>query len=147
MVIRMVRFAYAPFGTYGKLFVPGWDKQLWTVECPWEMNEPSISCIPEGRYTFARGTWNRDPGPDDDLETFEIEDVPGRSQIKLHPANFPSDLSGCVGVGTGLASRGHEWGVSNSREAHAMLMQFLDSLLNCDIVVSSPVVDMEEFHG
>lgn len=64
-----------------------------TVELPWKNNQRRISCIPPGTYTaikhnspkFGACLW--------------IQDVPDRSEILIHPANFWHDLLGCIAPG------------------------------------------------
>ncbi|UCC71270.1 MAG: hypothetical protein JSV86_12860 [Gemmatimonadota bacterium] len=91
-MIELVRYIDAPFGTYGELFLP--EFSCLTVERPWMDNRPNISCIPPGVYkvspTMFRGLY----------KTLEVEGVPGRSLIKIHKANVPDDLRGCIGLGT-----------------------------------------------
>lgn len=48
MSVTLERFAYSPFGTFGKLIYG--DKTFLTVERPWLGNKPYKSCIPEGVY-------------------------------------------------------------------------------------------------
>lgn len=64
-----------------------------TVELPWKDNERRISCIPPGIYTAIK---HHSPkfGP-----CLWIQDVPGRSEILIHPANFWHDLLGCIAPG------------------------------------------------
>lgn len=64
-----------------------------TVELPWKDNQRNISCIPPGKY----------PG---ELRTSEkyglhvhIKEVPDRSYILIHPANFVRQLRGCIAPG------------------------------------------------
>lgn len=77
--------------TIGKL--TGVGVNLVTLELPWKANEPKISCIPEGtykvlpRYTADRG------------RHFEVQNVPGRSKILFHPANYVFELEGCIAPG------------------------------------------------
>ena len=108
-MITLTRFCYSSKGTFGLLEYAELD--LYTVERPWRQNEVSVSCIPEGTYrlglTSFRGKY----------ETLEIEGVPGRSEIKIHVANSPSDLSGCVGVGLNIGVLGTEWSVVASQSA------------------------------
>jgi hypothetical protein len=70
-------------------------------ELPWRNNERRISCIPSGIYLckphispkFGKCFW--------------LQDVPGRSEILIHVANwmgskesgFKSDLLGCLAIG------------------------------------------------
>ena len=46
-----------------------------------------------------------------------LEDVPGRTYILIHAANYASDVQGCIGLGTSLM--GDRVAVSNSRKAVA----------------------------
>jgi len=99
-LLKLKRFDRLEEGTFGKLIFPdGW--WCYTVERPWLDNKPMVSCIPDGVYTLGlrysptvkritRGRYS---------EGWEIQDVPGRSYIMVHPANWPTDLNGCVGVG------------------------------------------------
>ena len=64
-----------------------------TVELPWLNNQKYISCITPGTYIgikhdspkFGMCIW--------------IQNVPGRSEILIHPANYWHDLRGCAGPG------------------------------------------------
>lgn len=69
-----------------------------TIEREWHNNIPRISCIPAASYRCVRDTFHRGGYP-----CFTILDVPGRSLIKFHRANFEENLLGCVGVGLGMA--------------------------------------------
>lgn len=64
-----------------------------TVELPWKDNQRCISCIPKGTYTAIK---HHSPkfGP-----CLWIQNVPGRSEILIHPANFWHDLLGCIAPG------------------------------------------------
>ena len=67
-----------------------------TLERPWKNNQPNISCIPKGTYDVK---WTFSPKF---LKyTYEIIAVPRRSGIRIHSANFFSDLFGCVALGNG----------------------------------------------
>ena len=48
MIVRLVRHAYLPVGTFGRLWLPGFD--CWTVERPWKNNRRNVSCFPIGTY-------------------------------------------------------------------------------------------------
>lgn len=96
---------YFEEGTNGLLTVGG-RKVCNTIELPWRNNMRSVSCIPEGRYRLRkryseRFKWH-----------IEIEEVPQRSAILFHPANYAlHELRGCIapvlelsGAGKGLYS-------------------------------------------
>jgi hypothetical protein len=93
MVLKLTR-AYLPTGTFGKLELSPEDWACYTVERPWKNNSPNISCIPEGVYRIFRSEYHRGGYP-----CFEVEGVAYRSLIKIHKANWPTDVEGCIGVG------------------------------------------------
>ena len=64
-----------------------------TLELPWKNNKRMISCIPLGTYNVIKRV-SKKYG-----EHFHIIDVPGRDFILIHPANYVTQLRGCVGVG------------------------------------------------
>ena len=80
-------------GTEGELLVEG-IHMCYTLERPWLDDAQDISSIPLGVYE-VRPCWS---------EHFNalmphLMDVPGRSQIMLHPANWVSQLKGCIALG------------------------------------------------
>jgi len=113
--LELCRFAYTPDGTFGSMLVDG--AVLYTVERPWVGNQTTVSCIPEGTYScrprrFFRGGY----------DAIHIQSVPGRTHILFHRANIPSDLAGCIGVGSRLGVLGGQWAVLQSRAAFSRFM-------------------------
>ncbi len=47
--------------------------------------------------------------------------VPGRTYIEIHPANYPSQLEGCIAVGNSIDNDS----LDNSRDAFSHLMALL----------------------
>jgi hypothetical protein len=115
-MITVERFAYTPFGTFGRLTFS--DFECFTVERPWENNEPDVSCIPVGTYPldpnahYHRGNY----------DCCEILEVEGRTLIKIHIANTLDDVKGCIGVGSKLGWVHWKWAVENSRNTFFQLM-------------------------
>jgi len=68
----------------------------YTLELPWKDNQHNISCIPTGTYTVVKRT-----SPKHGVH-FHITNVPNRSYILIHVANYVSDLRGCVAPGASL---------------------------------------------
>lgn len=64
-----------------------------TLELPWKGNKNRLSCIPVGTYKVIR---RKSPKYGNH---FHILDVPDRSYILIHNANFYYELLGCIGVG------------------------------------------------
>jgi hypothetical protein len=78
-----------------------------TIELPWLQNRRNVSCIPDGRYRLLSRY-----SPKHKLH-LHVADVPGRSNILVHPANHAKrELLGCIapvlqltGPGQGRQSR------------------------------------------
>ncbi len=64
------------------------------LELPWKENSPDESCIPEGEYE-VKAKKSKKFG---DL-AFEIQDVPGRTDILMHVGNFTRESRGCQFLG------------------------------------------------
>lgn len=120
MVVTLERWAYsAKDGVFGTLRVG--DLELYTVERPWLDNEPSKSAIPVGEYPLKLGRYNRGGYP-----AYELQNVPGRSLIKIHIANTMDDLLGCIGVGTDTGFVANRWAVTSSTDALRLFMDAMD---------------------
>ena len=62
----------------------------------------------------------------DYVEGWEVCDVPGRTYIMMHPANWPDDVEGCIGPGREYKVLEGRNGVTRSRATFAQLMGRLD---------------------
>ena len=86
-------------GTFGVLVFD--DQYIYTGELPWRNNQPNISCIPEGKYAVRMRVSPRYG------RVYEITNVPNRSHILFHQANYcgdkdlgyRADVRGCVATG------------------------------------------------
>ncbi len=85
-----------------------------TLELPWKDNERGISCVPEGEYPIIleRSSKFR-------MTLWELKDVPNRSEVKIHPANYTSQIEGCIALGTDFSDINEDGiiDVINSRHA------------------------------
>ncbi len=93
----IIKREYKKDRTLGQMtiFVDGKEKQrLFTLELPWLDNKNNISCIPEGEYNVIPNNTVSHPN------TYRLCDVPKRSGILIHIANYPKDIKGCIAVGT-----------------------------------------------
>ena len=98
MKIEVIRTIDNGIETLGSLAVIGGDGILFTcvtLELPWKDNEMGISCIPKGIY-HARKVKATTAIP---YEHIYLMDVPHRSGICIHKANYVSQLQGCIAVG------------------------------------------------
>jgi hypothetical protein len=116
-MIVLERFAYAPSGTFGRLYLPS-GKVLFTVEDRDNNNAKGDSCIPEGEYLCVPSRYHRG-----NYEAYEITGVPGRSRILFHTGNTSGDVDGCVAVGVNTGFVGNMWAVTSSRQAFEEFMQ------------------------
>ena len=75
-----------------------WDGPIRTLtikslELPWLDNGPRKSCIPIGTYTMR---WTTSPKFG---ATWQVMDVPNRTAIRIHAANYTRQLLGCIAPG------------------------------------------------
>lgn len=93
----LTRDLMTPDVTHGKLsIVDPAGKVLFscfTLELPWKDNKPQISCIPPGQYRLLHRSSPKY------ANHLHVLDVPGRSYILIHPANYVSQLRGCIAPG------------------------------------------------
>lgn len=106
-------------GTFGTLSLDNFN--CLTVELPDRNNEPNTSCIPKGQYTCK---WTHSPRLD--KYTYEVLNVPNRDGIRIHSANYPDQLLGCIALGSYTANVNGKEGVFNSRDT----TQKFETLLN-----------------
>lgn len=65
-----------------------------SLELPWKDNQNSISSFVPGKYK-CKYTMS----PSFGFKTYEITSVPGRSGVRIHSANYVSQLRGCIALG------------------------------------------------
>ena len=97
MKVEIQRISKSEFQTLGILTIfdkhnfPFWECR--TLELPWLENKNRISCIPNGEYEVVK----RNSAKYGDH--FHILNVPNRSYILIHNANYVRQLQGCIAVG------------------------------------------------
>lgn len=69
---------------------------LHTLEDDWKNNRRGESCIPASRYPLKLV---RRPPEKGGYLCYEVQGVPGRSLIRIHPGNTEEDIEGCILVG------------------------------------------------
>lgn len=95
----LTRQATGDDGTFGEIKVD--DFHCFTIELPWRQNKIGRSCIPAGSYLC---TWRYSQRHG---LCYHLEDVPGRTDVEIHSANFAGDSSmgmkvqllGCIAPG------------------------------------------------
>jgi len=118
-IITLTRIISTDEGVLGLLHKNGKPISV-TLERPWKDNLAWESCIPFGLYPLTR----LDKSKAFKYPHYLIEDVPKRTFIKIHVANYPSELHGCIGVGSYFANGAIA--VSKSRVAMDHVMWSLD---------------------
>ncbi len=107
-----------------------------TLELAYRENQPDVSCIPIGSYKCK---WTRSSrlskAKGEDVYTYEVLDVPNRSGIRIHSANFFHSLLGCIALGEGYIDldKDGEADITNSRatvKAFYQLMNKQDFMLH-----------------
>lgn len=133
--LAIERFAYTPEGTFGRMTINGYT--LYTVEQPWNGNLVGASCIPQGVYECVPSYYHRGG-----YKAVEVTGVAGRSQIKIHKANWPHQLRGCIAPVSDFGCVSDMVGGSNSSRAFKMFMEEYGSerfTLRITQYVESPV--------
>ena len=97
-----------------------------TLELAWNNNNNRISCIPKGTYKVV---WRNSAKYG---KHFHITNVPNRSLILIHNANYHYQLLGCIGVGenhTDLNKDGY-LDITNSKATMRYLLRILPNNFN-----------------
>ena len=105
------------WGTFGYLTISGMDFKCVTVERPWLENQSDnpktlqneSSCVPAGTYIIRL-----DYSPKHGRQLYELQNVPGRSEVQIHAANFARELLGCIAVGKTIEFFGGGKGITSS---------------------------------
>lgn len=96
-VVAIQRTGEESGGMWGKLSCKEAGLELLTLERPWLQNANGVSCIPAGTYN-VRATVSARFG----RIMYLVEGVSERDGIRIHPANFPCELQGCIALGTSI---------------------------------------------
>jgi hypothetical protein len=134
MVLDLVRVGQSVLGTFGVLR-HGMVPFVLTLERPWQDNAPEISCIPAGRYVC-----HRVKSPKFGI-TFEVMQVPGRSNILLHSGNTLEDTHGCILIGEEFGGTWAAPDLRSSQRGLQELFRYLDGIPAFDLnVIDAPPI-------
>ena len=86
-------------------------KEWQTLERPPLDNQNGISCIPVGTYQ-AEIYQSPTKG-----SVYLLQNVPGRTMIEIHAANWVHELLGCIALGMSRGTYNGELGIGSSRAA------------------------------
>ena len=126
------RFETSIHGTFGLLTIDNF--KCFTLELPDYNNTQSISCIPQGEYEVSLRY-----SPSFKKTLYNVKNVPKRSFILIHGANFAGDkekglqshLEGCIALGYKKGSAVNKFGIQQkcifqSQQALNDFMRLLD---------------------
>lgn len=137
LIIDLVRVGSSHRGTFG-VMRHGDVPFVLTLERPWKNNERNVSCIPPDRYRCRR---IRSPRFGD---TYEICDVPGRTNVLFHAGNTVEDTQGCILVGEEFSGTWDKPMLVSSQRGFAELMKYLDKVPEFELVIhEAPSVRVE----
>tara|TARA_R100000654_G_scaffold74646_1_gene109563 strand:+ start:5448 stop:5861 length:414 start_codon:yes stop_codon:yes gene_type:complete len=107
--------------TLGRLFIfKGLDieYECCTLELPDNNNKRNISCIPTGEYNVKPRTSEKYG------KHYLVENVENRDYILIHPANYYTQLRGCIAVGSDFydINKDGECDITYSRKTMAQLL-------------------------
>jgi hypothetical protein len=137
--LYLERVAYLEMVTLGKIEHPKLARRIYTLERPWVPSAvgpggtPSVSCVPDGRYTLVAHDSERHPNTyqlwNDSLgvygDALPIGQAWGRTSILIHPGNVVADVIGCIAVGFELSFAQGVVQTFRSRDAMASLVALL----------------------
>ena len=120
MLITVNRERQTPEGIFGSLSLDWHPFRCKTVE-------NRALAIPAGTYP-VEFTWS----PRFNMILPLVDNVPNRSDIRIHAANFPAQLEGCIGVGDFEETNA----VDNSRVTLNALLKILDQQKDISLQVN-----------
>lgn len=137
--ILLRRVDLAPTHTLGILGIRGFGGirlyECVSLELPWKNNAREVSCVPAGEYDIVL-----EYSQSKKMDLWELKDVPGRSEVKIHIANYVSDLLGCIAPGLRWADLNKDGiiDVANSRVAFLGFMRAMGDARRARITILDP---------
>lgn len=126
--------------TIGRFWFKG--EVVYTLELPWKDNQKGISCIPTGSYEVEK-TYS----PRFKKDLYLIKNVPGRSGIRFHVANYAYELEGCIAPGLSKddIDKDGVMDIKSSKKAITLMNETLPDKFNLDIIENLKVTKDELF--
>ena len=123
--LQIIRPEQSAYGTFGMFLI---NKILFgfTCERPWKDNKPYVSCILTGTFKWKISMFYPKNGRP--YKCIEILNVEGRTLIKMHIANCPDELEGCIAPGMQIGWFESRRGVKSSAQALNLIMNYLKQL-------------------
>jgi hypothetical protein len=126
MKLEIIRNTFTDESTIGGLLING-DFAYNTLELPWNdgANIHEKNCILPGTYELIITH-----SPHLGYDTPILLNVPNRNDIRIHIANYPKDILGCIGIGL---TKGEDF-IGKSKAAFDDFMPKLIDALKADKV-------------
>ena len=121
------------YGTFGKIDANGFKSN--TMEPSPTAEHP---CIPKGSYVCKLGVsphfWetHTDYGFGRGV-VYHVQNVPNRSHILIHAANWPSQLQGCIALGSAVYGKEGYMGILSSKPA---VKAFMEAMKGQDFILN-----------
>jgi hypothetical protein len=123
------------YGTFSEWKIDG-NKFCYGVEKAWRNNQRRISCIPIGNYT---ATIYNSPLHG---RVYQLNNVPGRSSIQIHSANFADELEGCLAPGENISEfPDGKLGVTSSKKVLNVFMELCERDRTIEVVIHADKKD------
>lgn len=140
MIASLHRYYHTDTETLGTIALQ--NVTLYTLELPWMQDKPDQSCVPAGFYNLIPhqsdrlheqdgktplATWllvNQEIGVFAsfcDIPATYSSNFPARYAIEIHPANWASELEGCIAPGIGRQMDAGTWMLTQSGDAFIAL--------------------------
>jgi len=132
MKITLVRIAKGTEATLGVLSIEERPRMV-TLERPWLDNAKEVSCIPAGDYKVKPVQSPRFGA------TWEVMNVPNRSNILFHKGNTADDSKGCILVGLQYGTETGIPVIAQSGTAFGVLTRFLEGYSEIDLTIKECV--------
>lgn len=132
MKLNLVRVAQDKEATLGVLVIDGRPRMV-TLERPWLDNAKEVSCVPAGEYKVKPIQSPRFGA------TWEVMNVPNRSNILFHKGNTADDSKGCILVGLQYGTETGIPVIAQSGTAFGVLHRFLEGHSEIDLSIKECV--------
>ena len=132
MKFILKRTECGPFGQFGVLSSEDGSFACNTLEHAYPCGDEFSPKVPAGTYQCDLGPHQLSTGPQ--FQTYELQNVPGHSNILIHPGNTQSDSSGCILVGM---TRGAISGVPAVLQSKVAFQKFIE------LTAGAPSIELE----
>lgn len=116
------------FGVFGILLIQT-EIFCWTLEPPEYGNIKKVSCIPAGCYECCRIVSPRF------TTTYQVQGVPGRSEILFHRGNVVDHTEGCIILGEKLGNLRGDRAVLNSGNTFTKFLNRLKPYKQFNLII------------